>query len=121
MPKRKRKRKSPPVPAKFAVGCLVRIKPGVIAPEYPDMPLGGWLGTIDEVEEGSYLVRWSEATLQAVNPTYRDRCEGDGADFGGMWFQAEELEADPGEPLSIEQPIETDVRSGLCQQPRKVL
>jgi hypothetical protein len=77
------------------------------------MPLGGWLGTVAEVVEGSYLVRWSEATLQAAHPVYRERCERDGVDFGGMWFQAEELEADPGEPLSIEQPVKTDVRGQL--------
>jgi hypothetical protein len=111
MTERERKRKPTPVPSRFAVGCLVRIKPGVIDPEYPDMPLGGWLGTIAEVQEESYLVRWSEATLQAVHPTYHERCERDGVDFSGMWFQAEELEADPGEPLSIEPPIKTDVRS----------
>ena len=121
MSKRKRKWKSPPVPAKFAVGCLVRIKPGVIDQDYPDMLLGGWLGTIDKVEQGAYLVRWSEATLQAVHPTYWERCARDGVDFGGMWYQVEELEADLGEPLSIKQPIETDVRSGSCQERRTVL
>jgi hypothetical protein len=110
MSKRKTKSKPPPFPAKFAVGCLVRIRPGVIDPEYPDLPLGGWLGTVAEVVEESYLVRWSEATLQAVHPTYQERCERDGVDSGGMWFQAEELEADPGEPLSIEPPVKTDVR-----------
>ena len=104
MSERKRRGKPPPASAKFAVGCHVRVKRGAVDAEYPDMPLGGWLGTIAEVEEDTYLVRWSEATLQAVHPVYRERCERDGVDYGGMWFQAEELEADPGEPLSIEQP-----------------
>ena len=107
MSKRKRKPLPPP---KFAVGAQVRVKRGVVDPEYPDTPLGGWLGSVAEVEEGSYLVRWSGATLAAAHPRYRERCERDGADYGGMWFQGDELEADPGEPLSIEQPTQIEAK-----------
>jgi hypothetical protein len=88
----------------FSVGSQVRVKRGAVDPEYPDMPLGGWLGTVAEIEEGSYLVRWNRTTLEAAHPIYRERCERDGVDFTGMWFQEEELEGDPGEPLCIEQP-----------------
>jgi len=97
-------------PPRFAVGDKVRVRPGARDPEYPDMPLDGWVGTVSEIHQGSYLVRWSSATLKAVHPIYRIRCERDGVDFGGMWLQAEELEPDPGGPLRIEQPtkIATD-------------
>jgi hypothetical protein len=96
----KQRTSKPPV---FSVGSRVRLKRGVVDPEYPDMPLGGWLGTVVEIEEGSYLVRWDQTTLEAVHPIYRERCERDGVDFTGMWLQKEELEADAGGPLRIEQ------------------
>lgn len=94
----------PVTPPQFAVGDRVRVKPGVVDPEYPDMPMGGWLGTVSQVEEAAYLVQWSEATLAAVHPIYHKRCQQDGVDFQHMWLQAEELELDPGEPLCIQQP-----------------
>ena len=44
--KKARKRFSLP---KFKVGDRVRVKPGVTDVDYPDMPLGGWAGTVVEV------------------------------------------------------------------------
>ena len=31
---------------RFQVGDKVRVKYGVIVPDFPDIPLGGWSGTI---------------------------------------------------------------------------
>ena len=36
---------------RFQVGNKVRVKYGVIDPDFPDIPLGGWSGTIKEVEQ----------------------------------------------------------------------
>ena len=84
------RKQKPLSPTKFAVGAQVRVKRGVVDPEYPDTPLGGWLGSVAEVEEETYLVRWSDETLAAAHRLYRERCERDGADYGGMWFQKNE-------------------------------
>ena len=46
--------------ARFAVGDAVRVRSGVMDPEFPDMPLGGWAGKITKVEQGDsplYLIR----------------------------------------------------------------
>ena len=34
----------------FQVGARVRVKSGVADPDYPDIPLGGWVGTIKDIE-----------------------------------------------------------------------
>ncbi len=104
MPKQKRK---PPAPPKFAVGDHVRVKHGIKDMDYPDMPLGGWAGAISEVhKKGRYTVRWNQETLKAIHPVFKSRCERDGLDFEEYGFGADELEPDPGGPLSIEQPKE---------------
>ena len=61
------------------VGDKVRVKSGMRDTEYPDMPLGGWAGTISEVDgKGMYTVRWGEETLAAIEPVFKRRCEKDG-------------------------------------------
>ena len=39
------------VAPRFKVGDKVRAKPGATDPDFPDMPLGGWAGTVTEVIE----------------------------------------------------------------------
>ena len=46
----KQKTKMPPA-AKFKPGDKVRVMQGVMDTDYPDMPLGGWAGTIAEVHD----------------------------------------------------------------------
>ena len=75
MSKRRKKRK-PPTPARFKVGDRVWVKHGVVDAQYPDIPLGGWGGTIAQVHHrGRYSVRWSHETLAAIHPVYRRRRE----------------------------------------------
>ena len=106
MSKRKKKRK-PPAPAKFAVGDQVRVKHGIRDTDYPDMPLGGWTGTVAEVHDnGMYTVRWSRETLAAVHPVFKKRCERDGMESEEYWLGEDDLEADPGGPPEIEHPKE---------------
>jgi hypothetical protein len=50
MPKWKRK-------FKFHVGDLVRVKHGVTDIDYPDIPMGGWVGRISKPGNGVHLVR----------------------------------------------------------------
>jgi hypothetical protein len=88
---------------KFAVGSEVRVKKGVAAPNYPDVPLVGWRGRVSQVSGTIYLVHWNEVTLEAVRPSYVERWLWDGVDFQAVWLQEMMLEADPGEPLCIEQ------------------
>ena len=35
--------------ARFQPGAKVRVRYGVIVPDLPDIPLGGWAGTVTEI------------------------------------------------------------------------
>ena len=90
---------------KFKVGDKVRVKHGVKDVDYPDMPLGGWAGTVIEVEgSDTFTIRWSEETLAAIHPVFKKRCEKDGLDLEEYALTGDDLEPDTGGPLKIEQP-----------------
>jgi hypothetical protein len=94
-------------PAKFAVGDTVRVRSGVMDPDFPDIPLGGWTGKIAEVEAGDpmlYLIRWGQDTLKNMNPVYRNRCERDGLVFEEMRLGEDDIEPDTGGPVILENP-----------------
>jgi hypothetical protein len=95
-------------PRCFQPGDKLRVKYGVRDPDFPDIPLGGWSGTVKEVErakgETTYLVTWDRATLKGMHPIYKERCERDGLELESMWLGEEDLELDDGTPVSIEQP-----------------
>ena len=109
----KKKRKStkprkPAAPPKFSVGDQVRVKYGIADPDFPDIPLGGWAGTITEVDQRGqspmYLIEWNQSTLDNMHPIFRKRCERDGLEETSSWQGEEDLEADVGEPVPMEQP-----------------
>jgi hypothetical protein len=116
---KKRKRKPrrprlPPAPPRFALGDRVRVKPGTTDPDYPDIPLGGWTGTIQEVGQDAgrttYLIEWNRYTLEHMHPVYRHRCERDELDMEALWLEEDELEPGTGEPAVMEQPRNLIVR-----------
>ena len=88
----------------FKVGDLVRVKHGVADVDYPDIPMGGWVGRISKTGSDSFLVRWDVETLENVHPVYRKRCERDGIDIEEYWVNVADLEPAPLEPLNMEQP-----------------
>jgi len=95
-------------PPLYQVGNKVRVKYGVIDPDFPDMPLGGWTGTVTEIikHEGQIncVFKLDERTLASIHPIYRRRCERDGLDFETMGLGEEDLEIDDGTLVAIEQP-----------------
>ena len=106
MSKRKRKRK-PQVPAKFGVRDRVRVRHGVTDVDYPDMPIGGWIGAISEIQKnGLYMVLWSRETLDAIHPVFKKRCENGGLELARYWLAEDDLESDEGGGLEIERPEE---------------
>jgi uncharacterized protein YodC (DUF2158 family) len=104
--KRKKSRK-PVAPAKFKVGDKVRVKHGIRDTEYPDMPIGGWAGTVAAINDGGmYTVRWSRETLDNIHPVYKKRSKKDRTVLEEYWLGDDDLEPDSGGPLDIEQPTE---------------
>lgn len=106
--KPRRQRARPRLPARYGAGQHVRVKPATTDPDFPDIPLGGWAGTIRDVNQRSnqptYLIEWNQHTLDHMHPVYRKRCERDGLELESMWLGENDLETDTGEPVVIEQP-----------------
>jgi hypothetical protein len=97
-------------PAAFQGGQRIRVKPGVVHPWYPDIPLGGWTGVIEDANHlvpTGYTVYWSEATLAMVHPVYFKRCQRDerAPDFLCIEELLIETVSDDA-PVQIEQPSE---------------
>jgi hypothetical protein len=100
----------PTTSAQIEPGAKVRVKHGVRDPDFPDIPLGGWAGTVQEVHraegEVTYLIAWDRRTLRDIHPIYRKRCERDGLDFETMALGEPDIEPDDGERVPIEEPTE---------------
>jgi len=66
-------------PGKYAVGSKVRVRDGVGSPEFPEISIAGWVGTIVEVSgKGDAIqcvLEWDEATMGAMPPDYVKKCE----------------------------------------------
>ncbi len=86
----------------LSVGCHVRVRWGARSSVYPDLPLGGWTGTVCGQDGKLRLVHVTGATLALVDACFRERIE------TGIWLRDDQLEADPGEPLVLEQFMEED-------------
>ena len=73
---------------RFKVGDKIRVKPGVKDPDFPDMPLGGWAGTVTEIIEHEGQVncvfKLDERTLASIHPILKRRSEIDGLDYEFM-------------------------------------
>jgi hypothetical protein len=60
-------------------GTRIRVKAGVVSPEFPDISIAGWTGEVSETvgkpPQLSYLVKWDAATIAAMPQDYVERCE----------------------------------------------
>ena len=96
------------LPFRFEPGAQVRVGQGVRAPDFADIPLGGWAGTVREAErargEIRSLIAWDRATLKAMHPIHQKRCERDGLQQESMWLGGDDLQLDGGTTLPIEPP-----------------
>lgn len=96
--------------ARFKVGDKVRVKAGVKDPDNPDIPLGRWCGTVEEVEVGEgdeppgYLIRWGPRTLKDMPGIFIKRCRRDGMEFEEIWLEEPDLEEDDGVEMLMEKP-----------------
>ena len=63
-------------------GDYVRVRPGVLDPDFKDVDIGGWTGRVESIlEEGKKrsakticIIRWDRRTLSAISSEFRDRC-----------------------------------------------
>ena len=102
------------LPPRFTIGDVVRVRPGIADPDFPDIPLGGWAGFVEEINRRgpvlTYLIAWNDRTLEQMHPVFRNRCTRDDLDADSMWLAESDLELDAGEPATIEQPTQIVTR-----------
>ena len=55
-------------------------------------------------------MEWNQHTLDNMPPIFRKRCERDGLEETNSWLGQEDLEADSGEPVPLEQPTQIVTR-----------
>ncbi len=88
------KKKSAKTP-KLAPGQAIRIKPGVAAPEFPEVSCAGWTGVIMELmgkTDPKYLVEWDQATLDNMPGSYKEQCEERTLTYSFCYFSSEDME-----------------------------
>ena len=88
---------------RFTRGQPVRVKAGVHDPDFPELDLSGWTGTILDVEADSLHVNcevaWTADTLRRIDSDFRDRCDEEGLAFDSIWLYESDLEPDLGRPV----------------------
>lgn len=96
---------------RYPVGHKVRVRAGISDPENPDVPIGRWCGTVEEIDLREsppvYLVRWDRRTRDNMAPVFVKRCQRDDLEIDIMWLDDTDLEDDDGAQLPIEQPAQT--------------
>ena len=79
-------------------GSRVRVKPTVQSPEFPEISLGGWIGTVVEMSgkptEQKVLIEWDVATIAAMPADYVSKCES-----GQLYYIMASLDAGDVEPV----------------------
>ncbi len=80
----------------FSPGQSVRIKPGVTAPEFPEVSCAGWTGVVMELigkkTDPQFVVEWDAATLNQLPPSYKDQCEERNLTYSFSCFPASDME-----------------------------
>ena len=122
-------------PASISPGSAVRVRQGTVDPDFPEVPLGGWAGTVREVDLDSgptlVLVEWDAATLGRMDARYRELCEKEGLEIETMWLEATDVEPTGGlvpqpEGLGVQpedsadEPDEPE-EQGIDEQERRIL
>jgi len=107
--------------AAFAKGDLVRVKPGVVHEQYPDVPLSGWVGKVKRIgwlTPIGYAVHWTKPTLDQVHPVFLKRCQRDEVKPYKYWLDEDQLEeAADTTPVAMEQPTNIVTRSLSTEEP----
>ncbi len=60
-------------------GARIRVKSGVVSPDFSDVSFGGWMGSVVEVSgkppAQKFIVEWDPSTIAAMPADYVSRCE----------------------------------------------
>jgi hypothetical protein len=102
---------------RLTLGDIVRVKDGVMDPDYDGYCIGGWSGTIIAFETWEQtpmaLIAWDASTQRdRLDPEVRRRAASQGLSVAQMWLQlseCEQVEGGKGVPRSEVQPRDQGV------------
>jgi hypothetical protein len=81
---------------KLPAGTPVRVKSGIPMPEFPDVDISGWTGTVSDSQgrglDLKYFVEWDSATLARIPEAYHRHCESHGLFHGMVCLKGAEIE-----------------------------
>lgn len=65
--------------AKIGKGIQVRVRGGVHAPEFPEIEISGWSGTVSDVtgkkDKRRVYIEWDTPTIKQMPGEYLSKCE----------------------------------------------
>lgn len=80
-------------------GSRIRVKSGVNSPEFPEISLAGWTGTVVETTgkppEQKVIIEWDAKTIDAMPKDYVEKCES-----GQLYHVMASLGSDDVEPAT---------------------
>lgn len=108
---------------KYKIGDIVKVKEGVADPDFEELTIADWQGTIIEAEpinaKGEcprYLIRWDNKTLNEMSDEYLERAEIEGLDSNEMYLYESDIE--PAQPRPDEELRERDITVLLDEEKR---
>jgi hypothetical protein len=82
-------------------GTPVCVCDGVQMPEFPEVEISGWTGTVVEARgrgtDLKYFIEWDTATLQNMPGAYREHCESQGLYHGMVCLAGSDVAAIDGD------------------------
>ncbi len=82
---------------KLAIGSRVRVKDGVVSPDFSDVSFAGWTATIMELSgkkpNQKFIIEFDDAVIAAMPPDYLQRCEEQRLLYTMACLGADQLEA----------------------------
>ena len=77
-------------------GSRVRVKSGVNSPEFPEISLAGWTGSVVETSgkppTHSVIIEWDAATLASMPKQYIEKCEAQQLFYSMASLKADDVE-----------------------------
>lgn len=80
----------------IAVGTIIRVKEGVVSPDFRDISYAGWAGSVVELtgkkSARKYVIEWDEQTIDDMPTVYRELCEENSLFYRMACFDAKQIE-----------------------------
>ena len=79
------------------IGDIVKVQEGVMCPDYKDLNISGWQGTVTDISEDDkdnilICIEWDLTTTQNMPDDFVEQGEEDGLDNDLMYLSFEDIE-----------------------------